>query len=517
MHSEPVPRSSKTDLLLVSVLLIVATAVRLPYLQLIPTVTDEAFEVLAALPVSQGDLLLYGPVDPTTGPLVTYLLAVAFWLFGPGVYLPRIVILVVGVLTVGATYMLGRSIKGRKAGFIAGALLAFSPIHIIVNSHVAWSNSATPLFTTLTFAVLHIALQRKDGRLLVLAGFLYGLALQTHISMVVVLPGLLIWFLARRDILTWLSRPWPYLAVGAALLGYANMIVYNLITAGGGLANFQGHTYAWVSEPSWSAYWTNLKVMVEAVALTLGGQVPKMHLPLNDVVTAVLLVWLVAALVYATWRGERMPILVMLSTALIMPYFNKRYEGLFSQRYTAFLLPLAFATMGLAATRAMDFWRRKPWPLPRAATVGGMVLVLLLAIYPVRTTFTYYATETQGDRDNRATLAMTTTLKEILPPNAPLYVSRNLRGPEQRADGGYKYLRAMYYYLTLEGVPFSVLELPDLEAQLEAHPNQEAWLLLYPTDYEALAGQLPIERIEGVPPIPNEGLLAKYVPAEPGP
>ena len=32
-------------------------------------------------------------------------------------------------------------------------------------------------------------------------GLVYGLALQTHISMLVVIPGLLIWFLARRGLL----------------------------------------------------------------------------------------------------------------------------------------------------------------------------------------------------------------------------------------------------------------------------------------------------------------------------
>lgn len=90
---------SKTELLLIAGLLLAATAVRLPYLQLIPMVTDEAFEVLAALAVYHGDWILFGPVNPTAGPLVTYLLTVAFWLGGPGAYLPRIVILILGVLT----------------------------------------------------------------------------------------------------------------------------------------------------------------------------------------------------------------------------------------------------------------------------------------------------------------------------------------------------------------------------------------------------------------------------------
>lgn len=513
MNSRPGLRDSTIDLLLVGGLLVVAVAVRLPYLQLVPVITDEAFEVLAALSVSQGRWIVFGPVDPTTGPLITYLLALTFRLFGPGVYLPRIVILALGALTVGVAYQLGRLFGGRWAGWMAGALLAFSPIHVIVNSHIAWSNSATPLFAALTFTTLHLAVGRKNGGLLVLAGFLYGLALQTHISMAAVLPGLLVWFLAQREARTWLRQPWPYLAVAAALLGYGNMIAYHLTSEGGGLAEFQKHDYAWVSQPSWATYWTNLKMMMAALAETIGGQVPRLDSPpLSEVVAGLLLVWCIASLAYATWRGEGMPLLVLLSTALTMPYFNKRYEGLLSQRYTAFLLPLIYAAMGMALAQAVDVWRRKRQRLFRALIIASVVLALLLALFPLSNTLRYFAVETRAGRDNILTLAMTRFLRENLPPHTPLYLSSNLKG-QARGDGGYRYLRALYYYLTLEGVPHEVLDFPDLRSRLQTAPDQETWLVLAADDCHRLAAEFPLEPIEASPSVINEGCLVRYQPS----
>lgn len=517
MSSQPGRRFPEVglDLLLAGGLLALATVVRLPYLQQIPALSDEAFEVLAALRITQGEWLIFGPVNPTAGPLVTYLLALGFWLFGPGVNLPRAVILVVAVLTVGATYLLGRSMGGRKAGFIAGLLLALSPVHTIVNSHVAWSNSATPLFLTLALAALHAAVRREKGWLLVLGGLLYGLAVQTHVSMIVVAPGLLLWFLARRDVLTWLRKPWPYLAALAALLGYANMIAYNLISAGGSMANFEAHTYAWVSDPTWASYWENLRTMVETVSRALGGQVPRIQDPFGGLVILAFLVWLTVSLVYALWRRETMPALVILSSALVMPYFNKRYEDLLAQRYIAFLLPLCFATMGMAAARALErLWQGRRLA-GRGLAVAVAVLILVLAAYPLRNVQAHYARETQAGRDNSLTLTTTERLKDALPPDTLLYLSSNLKGV--RGDGGYRYLRALYYYLTLAGVEHWVLDFPDLVARLEAEQEHEVWLMLPPDDYETLAQRFTLEPVEGAPPILNDGVLVRYVPSGLGP
>ncbi|MFC2030755.1 ArnT family glycosyltransferase [Chloroflexota bacterium] len=503
----------KTDLVLIIALLVIATAIRLLYLQLIPVFTDEAFEVLAAYSIYQGEFTAFGPVNPTAGPLFAYLVALSFWLLGPQFLLPRILVMTIGVLTVGLTYVLGRSIGGRWAGAIAGALLAFSPVHTIVNSHIAWSNSTTPFFITLAFIVLHRSLRRKNGPLLVLGGFLYGLSLQTHVSMLVVAPGLVVWFLARRDILNLLRKPWPYLAGGAALLGYLNMIIFNLMTRGGSLTDVQNHDYAWVAEPTWAIYWTNIKNMVVEVGPTFGGMVPRISDPMSALVAGLLLIWLVVALIYAAGRRETMPLLVVLSTALIMPYFNRRYAGLLSQRYVSFLLPICFSAMGFLAADAIGSLRRQGSPPTRVMAAGSMVLVILLALYPVRNTLTHYAIETQAGRDNSLSLSMAMHLSETLPADSDLFLSSHLRG--SRGDGGYRYLRSLFYALVLEGKEPFVLDLPDIVTRLESDQAGETWLVLPPDDYETLSQRFELKRIEGSPKVHNDGMLVRYVSTNP--
>jgi hypothetical protein len=281
------------------------------------------------------------------------------------------------------------------------------------------------------------------------------------------------------------------------------------------MANFEAHTYAWVSDPTWASYWENMRTMVETVSRALGGQVPRIQDPLGGLVILAFLIWLTLSLLYALWRRETMPALVILSSALVMPYFNKRYEDLLAQRYIAFLLPLCFATMGMAAARALEMLWQGRRLAGRGLAVGIAVLILVLAAYPLRNVQAHYARETQAGRDNRLTLTTTEQVKDALPPDTLLYLSSNLKGV--RGDGGYRYLRALYYYLTLARVEHWVLDFPDLVARLEAEQEREVWLMLPPDDYETLAQSFTLELVEGAPPILNDGVLVRYVPPGLGP
>jgi hypothetical protein len=102
----------------------------------------------------------------------------------------------------------------RIAGLLAAGLLATNGPHVVVNSHIAWSNCLTPLLTTLAFWAL---LRAGEARpFLPLAGLLLGLALQTHPLVVAMLPGLALAVLlhdARS-----LRTPWPWLAAAAFLV-----------------------------------------------------------------------------------------------------------------------------------------------------------------------------------------------------------------------------------------------------------------------------------------------------------
>src|SRR3954469_839676 len=152
---------ASSDVLVVTAMLVAAAAVRLPYLWDIPRFTDESNEALKALVVAHGRIVPLTNIDPYIGPLWNYLLAGVFLATGPSLSAPRTVVAILGILTVVPTYLLGRSLGGPGVGAFAAAFLALSPAHIVVNSHIGWSNCITPLLTTLALWLTHRAVTRN--------------------------------------------------------------------------------------------------------------------------------------------------------------------------------------------------------------------------------------------------------------------------------------------------------------------------------------------------------------------
>jgi hypothetical protein len=145
-------RIGDLELLLVACLLGLAILARWPNLLLMPHFTDEIVEVGYAAKIAAAEHFPLTAQDSYFGPLHAYILAALLKLFGPGVALPRLVIMVFGAFTVLATYLLGRELAGRAVGVVAAALLLTSPQHILVNSHISWQHSTMPLYSTLCWA-----------------------------------------------------------------------------------------------------------------------------------------------------------------------------------------------------------------------------------------------------------------------------------------------------------------------------------------------------------------------------
>src|SRR5205823_6528961 len=141
------------------------------------------------------------------------------------------------------------------AGLAAGALIAASASHSLANSRIAWSHSLTPLFSVAAVWLLLRAVEEHDGRSLVGAGLAAGLALHTHPTIVVMLPGGLVYLLWKgRDLL---RTRWALLAVGAAALVNVNLLIYNLQSSGDS-ASFARWVLGEYANRDRSTYQTNL-------------------------------------------------------------------------------------------------------------------------------------------------------------------------------------------------------------------------------------------------------------------
>ena len=486
----------RADLAAMLLLGLAAAAVRWPYLLRLPHFTDETVETRRALEIWRGEALHLTVTHRSgyAGALHEYIVAACLWLFGPHITLPRLVVLVFGALTVVATYPLGRELAGRGAGLLGAALLLTAPQHIVVNSHVAWQNSTTPLYTTLCgWALLRgLRLWRAEvaapsparrgaraGRWLVASGALYGLALQTHIGVIVLLPALLAAFLhGLRAARGWrlLRGPWPYAATAAALAAYSPVIAYNLATGFSGVVRARtSSSYAYEVQPSWGTYTHNLANLLLEVARVISNPMRLPERRLHYLSSPYLLVAVglcLAGLALLAWRRQPLPLLALLSTAAIMPYFNHAYgvEGdryLVTGRYIAFLLPplevaIAVAALALAARAVRAVPRRwRGLALRQVAVGAAAVLLATLVLYPLLPLGRYYTAEAARDPANASFLETVRVVNAQRGPRTPVWLDSYFAKVDLK-DGA-EALDILDLLLTLDGVPHQIVDDPVAE------------------------------------------------------
>ncbi len=373
-------------------LAVVATLLRLPNLLDIPRFTDETEEALIGLRLARGDAFPLTNRAPYIGALWNYLLAAAFLVGGPSIQSPRAVVLIVGVLTLVPTYLLGRSLGGPRVGVLTGALLALSPVHIAVSSHIAWSNCITPLFTTSALWLLHRAVSSDRPKGLLWSGLAFGLGLQTHPTAFLLLPGALINAAWARP--SWLRMRWPYLAVGLAVLAYANVLIDNLHNHLYGLqaAGERQRDYAGDKALSAGVYGQRLSLLLRLLADSLGGVLAETGGPagpFGDPIAFSMSLLVLAGLEWARRRREWLLLMTIASMALLLPLANDRYESAVPKaRYLAPLLPLCYAALALFLLEAFALfgatrtYLASRWVLPARVAVA-VVTLATIAVPPL--------------------------------------------------------------------------------------------------------------------------------------
>lgn len=490
-------RPVEAEALAILVLFGFALIMRWPNLMRLPHFTDEIGEIRWLLQIYRGEAFPLTAQVTYFGPIHHYLVAFCFWLFGPSITLPRTIVCVIGALTVVMTYLIGRELAGWRSGLLGGALLATLPQHIVVNSHVAWENSTTPLYATFCYYTILRAARalprtatgdappqtgrsiRAAGLWLLLCGLCFGLMLQTHVGTIVLAPALAATFgLALWHTRAWriFRTPWPYLTPLLALLAYSPVIIANLRTGFAGYYRARGRDYAFVADPSSSSYLYNLRNLLYELARMISNPFRTPERALHYFTSPYMLIAVALALLglgLLLRRGQILPALAVGITSLAMPYFNHAYgvDGdryLLTGRYIAFLLPLlmiAVATGALAlagwAVRAIP---RRTWrgrDLRTAAAVVPTLLIVALILYPIIPLRRYYTHESQLDPDNATfldTIAFINSVRGTHTPVliGPLFVKVDLKDGADARD-------ILDILLTLDGVPHQMLQDPGVE------------------------------------------------------
>jgi len=527
-----------------------ALALRWPLLHLVPHLTDETGEVLFAWDIAFEGVRPLTHTDAYNGPLWPYLLAAAFRLFGSSPELPRLFALGLGLATVALTWGLGGLLApaGRRpaAATVAGALMATSFTHALVGSRVAWSNSSTPLWTTATILLL-VAATRREGKRgagpLAGAGFLGGLALQTHPSVIVLLAGVGVWFVLDRGRRDLLRTPGPWLAPAAAALAYSPVIVANL-TAGLVTMAEAGASANAVARPTLAGWASGVGAALAqlgrsaAGGFDLGGVDPSPPVVVAGWLYAGLTIG--AALALARDRaappGRRLPLVVAAVALAGLPVVNRNWQGFLEARYLAFTLPPLYAAMGAVASRRWSGWRSERWgagdgaetgratssssrPSPRASlrtwigAVATLILVVLVALPALRVR-RYERAALAERHDNRRLLAMTAVAEEAARGagreaggrGTRVFVDLDLRNVPWRAGGHPR--RAVEYLLTLASVPFTRAPEEKINHFLALGDDDMLLFLAGPTA-ERLGAHYVLEVVD-IAPRPGEGAWGLY-------
>ena len=527
-------RPAEAEALLLLALFGFALIMRWPNLMRLPHFTDEIGEIRYLLQIYRGENFPLTAQVTYFGPVHHYLVAICFWLFGPSIALPRTIVCVIGALTVAMTYLIGRELGGWRLGLLGGALLATLPQHIVVNSHVAWANSTTPIYATVCFyAILRAGRAlpapagaapparhfRAAGGWLLLCGLVFGLMLQTHVGTIVLAPaigGTLLVALWRTRGWRLLGIPWPYLAPLLTVLAYSPVIIENARSGFAGYYRARGRDYAFVADPSTDTYVSNLRNLLYEVARMISNPFRTPARLLDYFTSPYMLIAVALALLGLTLlarRGQILPALATLITALTMPYFNHAYgvDGdryLVTGRYIAFLLPLLTIAIGAGAlalaTLALRAIPRRPArgvPLRTVAAVGSVALMLALILYPIIPLRRYYTHESGLDPDNASfldTVAFVNSVRGTRAPVliGPLFVKVDLKDGADALD-------ILDILLTLDGVPHRVLkdprtELPQIAAGIDPRDTAAQPIVIMMRDEcFPIREEVPLLRLSG--------------------
>jgi 4-amino-4-deoxy-L-arabinose transferase-like glycosyltransferase len=443
-------RGAAREVAVVVGLVAVAALVRWPNVHVVPPYTDETEEALRAWAIVQGDLRPLVNVDSYIGSLWSYVVAAGFFVFGRNAEVPRFASLVAGALTVGVTFLLGRRLFGPSAGLVAAVLLAGNAAHVLVSSHVSWSNCVTPLFTTTAFWLLLRALDRPGSFLrLGLAGLAWGLALQTHPSVIAFLVGASVYALWRDPRLP--LRPGTWLGVVLLAVGYGNVLAYNLGTGFDTLTQAQrvGSEYAGgAGLDAWGYVASVLGILMLVVHTTAGVVEPRLTAAeyLVDPRVLLALVALIAAIVWSVKRREPLLICVAVPVVLLIPALNQRWSPILASRYIMPLVPLALVMIGGSIVALVSRRATRP-PVSWGSALGVAGLVALIQLGGL---WFYYQAEIAAGRSNDGPWKMIRLVEEQRRAREPFVVHSDLH--LLPTGGGGTWAKALDHLLELEDV-----------------------------------------------------------------
>jgi hypothetical protein len=228
---------------------------------------DDALSTLMALNILDGDRPIMLKNQTYAAAWEPYAMAASYTLFGISRVSAKLPALLGSLALIVTAWLLAREVAGRAAGWFAAALVAFSPVYVLVLSLKPWAPyTEVMLFGSVCLLCAvrlawprpkMLALWPRDGRLSFGCGLAGGLALWMHPLAVWYLAAAALTLLARVRGTRWLP------ILGRGLLGFAlgalPILIFNWQTGGATIRFVLGGTQGQTADRAavLAAWWTN--------------------------------------------------------------------------------------------------------------------------------------------------------------------------------------------------------------------------------------------------------------------
>jgi hypothetical protein len=360
-----------------------------------------------------------------------------------------------------------------------------------------------PLFSTTALWLLHRAVVESSGPRLVASGAAFGLALQNHLTVLAIAPGMALYFLWKGRPLIW---PWLLLAGLGMLLAVANLLIFNLMTRFSGLSFAATRSGAYVAGETFDlgAWAGRLLLLLRTGGAALGGLVSESAQPeaLFHPLVALYAVLALVGFVLLCRRGEWLPLLALVSGLLLISLLNGRLEPLVVRaRYSAPLLPLGCVAVAVSLVdlhqQARQTSQRLRIAPTRVADLAGLFLALPLVFGPLFLLHGYYEDAHRRGRTNRPILATLEAISRAGPSGEWVCVDRALNDRRTLPSG--RLLEIMEWALPLRGRQVRVVYVQGDGQSSGLSLEDCGVLVLDPNSVELVASYHELEPLPGEP------------------
>lgn len=196
-------------------IIVLAAFYRLWYLAIIPSPCgDEASWALYALSIYKGESFVPIPGSEYASKLFAILISIFYRLSGVSFFAQRLLIAIIGIITIYFTYLLAKRMYNEKVGFFSSLFMAIIPFHVMW-SRVAPSPYMIQIFTT-TIGILLLFISKTTQRkyLTLFFSFLFlSLGLQFSPIHIITVICIIIYLALTRQLVPLIKDKWVWVII----------------------------------------------------------------------------------------------------------------------------------------------------------------------------------------------------------------------------------------------------------------------------------------------------------------